>query len=394
MGTMFKILGLLPDDEVYECSPKDFATGFAGQAGQKTAEIMKKSRGGVLFVDEAYQFNPNRGGPYMTEAVDELCAKLTDDEFKGKLLVILAGYNTDMDEMFSVNPGLKSRFADRINFKNLNNEATRSLLILKLNKKGIPLSMKDSQSAALLGLASTLVKSSDFSNGRDVETVSKRTYIELAKRKASRNSNATLVDVENAIMSLLSSRQVRVGGKECATSSCEEQAMLSSTLISKLPSKSAATVMSTSENCFNVDEMDKGEEMDKVEDTGNDVPGKKKDENLFNNLNAEHLSSLQDIVEKMGLNTKEGVKALLDPSYDDTDLINELIHCLAISEDNARDILSEWREAHRKLKKQKLKSTRKGMEAIWHCAVCGRGGQPKPVCYVAPYISSYRSITL
>ena len=54
MGTMFKILGLLPDDEVYECSPKDFATGFAEQAGQKTAEIMKKIRGGVLFVDEAY----------------------------------------------------------------------------------------------------------------------------------------------------------------------------------------------------------------------------------------------------------------------------------------------------------------------------------------------------
>ena len=37
-----------------QCSPKDFATGFAEQAGQKTAEIMKKIRGGVLFVDEAY----------------------------------------------------------------------------------------------------------------------------------------------------------------------------------------------------------------------------------------------------------------------------------------------------------------------------------------------------
>ena len=125
MGKMFKMLGLLPDDEVFECTPKDLITGFVGQAGHKTTEILEKSRGGVLFIDEAYQLNPSRGGTFMTEAVDELCAKITDEEFKGKLLVLLAGYDADMDEMLKVNPGLKSRFAERLEFKVLSVEATR-----------------------------------------------------------------------------------------------------------------------------------------------------------------------------------------------------------------------------------------------------------------------------
>jgi hypothetical protein len=38
----------------------------------------------VLFIDEAYQLNPARGGHYMEEAVDELVRALTSDEFKGE----------------------------------------------------------------------------------------------------------------------------------------------------------------------------------------------------------------------------------------------------------------------------------------------------------------------
>ncbi len=33
-------------------------TGYVGQAGQKTREMLTKARGKVLFIDEAYQLNP------------------------------------------------------------------------------------------------------------------------------------------------------------------------------------------------------------------------------------------------------------------------------------------------------------------------------------------------
>ena len=61
----------------------------------------------MLFIDEAYQLNPARGGSYMTEAVDELVKGLTSPEFQGRVLVVLAGYERDIDEMLAVNTGLR-----------------------------------------------------------------------------------------------------------------------------------------------------------------------------------------------------------------------------------------------------------------------------------------------
>ena len=53
--------------------------------------MLRKARGGVLFIDEAYQLNPIRGGSYMTEAVDTLVKSLTSKAFEDRILVILAG---------------------------------------------------------------------------------------------------------------------------------------------------------------------------------------------------------------------------------------------------------------------------------------------------------------
>jgi SpoVK/Ycf46/Vps4 family AAA+-type ATPase len=97
MGVMFHALGLLPGCEMKEIKASDLLTGYVGQAGQKTRELLREARGGVLFIDEAYQLDPQRGGSFMTEAVDELVGALTDEEFKGRLLVILAGYDQDME---------------------------------------------------------------------------------------------------------------------------------------------------------------------------------------------------------------------------------------------------------------------------------------------------------
>lgn len=53
---LFKSLGLLAEDEVIECSAKDFTTQYAGQASFKTREMFEKGLGKVLFIDEAYRY--------------------------------------------------------------------------------------------------------------------------------------------------------------------------------------------------------------------------------------------------------------------------------------------------------------------------------------------------
>lgn len=172
MGDMFAALGLLPDCTVNDVSASDLMTGYAGQTGIKTKEIMQQSRGGVLFIDEAYQLNPQRGGAYATEAVDELVKGMTSPEFKGKLLVILAGYKADMDAMMATNPGLQSRFAERLHFENLSVDATASALTSKMEAL-LPLASCARQAAR--GVAEALTKLPGFGNYRDVETLCQKT---------------------------------------------------------------------------------------------------------------------------------------------------------------------------------------------------------------------------
>lgn len=384
MGKMFKILGLLPDDEVFECTPKDFATGFAGQAGTKTMEMLELSRGGVLFIDEAYQLNPNRGGPYMTEVVDELCAKLTDDKFKGKLLVLLAGYDADMDEMLKVNPGLKSRFAERIAFDDLSEEATRDLIKLKLTQKKIPLTHQDSKSDELLVLARQLVNSKDFANGRDVNTVCDRTYAELAKRSSHRSTPVSLGDLRKAVDSLVLSRKPHISSKSCVNEDLSNQSCITSS-----PVPPATTIILEEDMQIEEAKEDQEKEEMLVEDPI-------AEENTFGSLPKEQIATLQEIVEDIGLNDEAGIEMLLSSNQHDRELIDQLIGRLGISEGTAETFLQDWRKAHKEAKRKKLKAKTKfqGMEAIWHCAVCGRGGLPHPVCFVAPYISGYQPIPI
>ena len=57
------------------------------------------------------------GTVFAKEAVDQLTYNLTADVYKGRVVVVLAGYPEEMDEMFkSVNPGFASRFRQRIHF--------------------------------------------------------------------------------------------------------------------------------------------------------------------------------------------------------------------------------------------------------------------------------------
>ncbi|CAM9929716.1 unnamed protein product, partial [Ectocarpus sp. 13 AM-2016] len=90
-----------------------------GQAARKTKEILDKAIGKVLFIDEAYGLNPRHGGgsgSFMQEVVDQLTQCLTDNKYKGNMVVVVAGYAHDIDELMESNPGLASRFPETLHF--------------------------------------------------------------------------------------------------------------------------------------------------------------------------------------------------------------------------------------------------------------------------------------
>ena len=54
MGHLFVGLGLLSKTAVVIKSASQMQTGYVGQAGIQTREILREARGGVLLIDEAY----------------------------------------------------------------------------------------------------------------------------------------------------------------------------------------------------------------------------------------------------------------------------------------------------------------------------------------------------
>jgi SpoVK/Ycf46/Vps4 family AAA+-type ATPase len=140
MGMLFEAIGALPSAEVVQCSASDLVTGYVGQAAKKTRDVFESARGAVLFIDEAYRLYDPTGRSYMQEAVDEIVTLLTEETYKGKMVVIFAGYSGQMEELLDkVNPGLKSRVADVIDFPNFDATAAAEIAESMLAQKRLRL---------------------------------------------------------------------------------------------------------------------------------------------------------------------------------------------------------------------------------------------------------------
>jgi SpoVK/Ycf46/Vps4 family AAA+-type ATPase len=117
LGRIFAALGLLARPEVVEAQRADLVGEHLGATALKTNKVIDSALGGVLFVDEAYSLaNPGYAGgdAFGAEAVQTLLKRAEDD--RERLVIILAGYDADMDRLLRSNPGLASRFSERVAF--------------------------------------------------------------------------------------------------------------------------------------------------------------------------------------------------------------------------------------------------------------------------------------
>ncbi|WP_433241692.1 AAA family ATPase [Streptosporangium sp. CA-135522] len=117
LGRIFAALGLLAQPDVVEAQRADLVGQHLGATAIKTNELVDRALGGVLFIDEAYSLiNPGYAGgdAFGAEAVQTLLKRAEDD--RDRLVIILAGYEREMDGLLAANPGLASRFNQRVLF--------------------------------------------------------------------------------------------------------------------------------------------------------------------------------------------------------------------------------------------------------------------------------------
>ncbi|MBB4933107.1 SpoVK/Ycf46/Vps4 family AAA+-type ATPase [Lipingzhangella halophila] len=117
LATILHSFGLLRTPRVVEAQRADLVGEYLGATAIKTNELVDRALGGVLFIDEAYSLvNDGDGQPdrFGNEAVQTLLKRAEDD--RDQLVIILAGYEEQMDHFLASNPGLASRFATRVTF--------------------------------------------------------------------------------------------------------------------------------------------------------------------------------------------------------------------------------------------------------------------------------------
>ena len=98
-----------------EATEPDLVSSNVGQTAEKTFALLEKAKGGVLFIDEAYALYRGKDDSFGLEAIDTLVKAMEDH--RDDLIVILAGYSKEMETFLNANSGLKSRFANIINFE-------------------------------------------------------------------------------------------------------------------------------------------------------------------------------------------------------------------------------------------------------------------------------------
>jgi probable Rubsico expression protein CbbX len=115
MAQILHRLGYVRKGHLVAVTRDDLVGQYIGHTAPKTREVLKKTMGGVLFIDEAYYlYRPENERDYGQEAIEILLQVMENQ--RDDLVVILAGYKDRMDTFFRSNPGMSSRIAHHIDF--------------------------------------------------------------------------------------------------------------------------------------------------------------------------------------------------------------------------------------------------------------------------------------
>lgn len=195
MGQIYQQLGILSKGHLIETDRSGMVAGYIGQTAIKVNELIESALDGVLFIDEAYTLKPaDNDRDFGQEAIDMLLKRMED--YRDRLVVIVAGYPEEMSRFINSNPGLQSRFSRYFYFEDYTPDEL--LLIFQTTCEQYHFKLSSEAREKLLNKLTSLYSQKDesFGNGRLVRNLFEQTYQKMASRLRKENPSFSDIDPE------------------------------------------------------------------------------------------------------------------------------------------------------------------------------------------------------
>ena len=162
LAGIFQEIGILSSSQIVETGRADLVAGYIGQTAINVKSVFKRARGKLLFIDEAYSLASDSQRDFGYEAINTIVQEMENS--RGDTVVVFAGYPEEMENFFSMNPGLRSRVPFRISFPTYSTDEMAQIVALEAQKRGFSLCSRALEKA--VSLCGETKHRSDAGNGR------------------------------------------------------------------------------------------------------------------------------------------------------------------------------------------------------------------------------------
>jgi SpoVK/Ycf46/Vps4 family AAA+-type ATPase len=171
IGEIFRDIGVLKKGHLVETDRGGLVAEYIGQTAPKVKAVVESARDGVLFIDEAYALtrDASSGRDFGEEAIATLLPFLED--WRDRMVVIVAGYRKEMDRFLQFNPGLKSRFQTIIDFPDYTPDELLQIFEKLCDDHGHVLTPDARIRAEAVIEAMYANRDAQFGNGRDIRNL-------------------------------------------------------------------------------------------------------------------------------------------------------------------------------------------------------------------------------
>jgi probable Rubsico expression protein CbbX len=192
MAEILHRLGYITKPKVVSVTRDDLVGQYVGHTAPKTRDVLKRAKGGVLFIDEAYYlYRPENERDYGQESI-EILLQVMETE-RDDLVVILAGYKDRMDTFFRSNPGMGSRVAHHLHFPDFTVDELVQIGDMMMSQQQYE--FEDEAREAFKEYIERRVERPRFAHGRSIRNAIDRSRMRQAGRLYDRRDELTREDL-------------------------------------------------------------------------------------------------------------------------------------------------------------------------------------------------------